>query len=1240
MEENSILITAEFNLNTEKVKTEYRLEAVYGIDLIVDKDITCNQLIDAIERGVEKKVGHDIENNPYFHTSINTVNKKKLPLVNRSKKKFSLVRRDTKETITDAVYEFKIPRKQIEDEKRASEVEDELEKLLDAEEYLAERYEDEILVELGRDLEMDEQRHEHSQHDINESLSEFEIFEQCQAVFAICKKGYISEDGVYVNPDNSSREARIARGGIDLKKITKNKTYSISHEDQVLLIQTQDGELTLDELGFVTSTRLVFDHAGDHRSAGLYDENEVKEAFREKLPLYNISNNPLYKLDNDPITVISPTDPPAQNRQSILLTLLTPLIMMSTMIGVRMFTSSSLSSNTMIWMSVAMGIASITIAILNILNSKNQHIAATNKWKDQYTKYISRLISEIKEKQLWDADLLRFLYPSINSEREDKGKNVRIFGRKKAEPKGAITVPGLISRALKVNEDIYSRSIKHPDFLRARVGKSKSDSQLVPSVFDIVGEKREVVFSSARFKNIEDTTEAPFSILLPNEEKYNSDYDYLIDLPYRISEKYRYLSNAPVFVDIVDCTVLGVVSENKSIDFIDFLEYFIFDLCYYHSPDDLQCILFFDEEDNWKEQERLISKFRYLPHFKELLDNLSSFVFNKEHAILVMNQLLKKLNDRKENKDNKYPHIIVFLTEEYSFKKHPISQFLPNVLDDDSAKELGISFVFLKRKKEELPRYCGNIIHALNEEEWELIPHKQYVNRKTEDKIKEFNKTNKYKFEPEFYKPREKTDKRSSYDDFNRAYRVLSSLYYHRIAEGAEVPRYVALFDLFDQIKPDTDEKMKNDIEEFLQFNWYKSRSDSDFSKRLEVPIGMNSEGYVHLNLHENFDGPHMLVAGTTGSGKSETILTFLTGLCMMYPPTKVNLLLVDMKGGGFIKKIGKLPHVVGTVSDIEGDENGTGVTYMLSRFLKAMSSEIKRRKRLFNRLEVDNIDQYIEIQSSRENIEKHIINLKLDDAKEDDKIRIKSMTKMHDDKYCLTHLFMVIDEFTELMRFSADNNDVDFKAEINTIARVGRSLGFHLILVSQNIEGAISDEIRVNSKARLCLKVATRQASVEMIGNDLAASPQMQVTGRSYLMVENGTRVEYFQSAYTGASILVNPERRVRIVEASRSGEYAKFYDSNDYKMSKEAIDSEKLVEEGLEQEEINRILEDDLKANARKKVTQLEVVVDHISKFAKANHYQAPKHVFMPPLANHIYFDGNSDGEYDILKKKMEDR
>ena len=191
-----------------------------------------------------------------------------------------------------------------------------------------------------------------------------------------------------------------------------------------------------------------------------------------------------------------------------------------------------------------------------------------------------------------------------------------------------------------------------------------------------------------------------------------------------------------------------------------------------------------------------------------------------------------------------------------------------------------------------------------------------------------------------------------------------------------------------------------------------------------------------------------------------------------------------------------------------------------------------------------------------------------------------------------LSHLVLVVDEFTELKRFSSESNDVDFIAEITTIARVGRTLGFHIILVSQNIEGAITDDIRVNSKARICLKVATKQASKEMIGTPAAAAPTMPLNGRAYLLVGTGTRFEYFQSAYTGANKNLNIDPAVIVTQATNSGKF-----NNGFYSSKK-----------------DNIIEKKRSENVSEHDTQLAYVVKTIIEIGK--NMEKPRQIFLPPL------------------------
>ncbi|MBQ4253375.1 MAG: hypothetical protein II712_00965, partial [Erysipelotrichaceae bacterium] len=433
-------------------------------------------------------------------------------------------------------------------------------------------------------------------------------------------------------------------------------------------------------------------------------------------------------------------------------------------------------------------------------------------------------------------------------------------------------------------------------------------------------------------------------------------------------------------------------------------------------------------------------------------------------------------------------------------------------------------------------------------------------------------------------------------EDRLSATNFLSSIYYSKIAQNGKVPSSVNMFSIIGCKKDNVDTKIIK--------NWGLDgeRSADAITKSLKVAIGRTEADDAYLDLHEKADGPHMLVAGTTGSGKTETIISYLLALCMKFRPDELNLLLVDMKGGGFTQRLGNLPHVVGMVTDVDGYESGMGSAYMLNRFLYALKAEIDRRKHLLKKMHVDSIDGYITACSG---IDAHITrkNIKGDEARELRNLAAKEK---------LTHLILVVDEFTELKRFSSENNDVDFIGEITTIARIGRSLGLHIILISQNIEGAITDDIRVNSNSRLCLKVATKQASREMIGNDLAASPYMPGHGRGYLLVGTGSKFDYFQSAYSGTD--VDEIASIDITLASKNGLYESFYSS-----------------ERDNTEFINKKKQREQEGKAK---SQLELIVESICKVNREeNGDYRPHMIFNAPLQKELHLSDCRDSSQKNL-------
>lgn len=229
----------------------------------------------------------------------------------------------------------------------------------------------------------------------------------------------------------------------------------------------------------------------------------------------------------------------------------------------------------------------------------------------------------------------------------------------------------------------------------------------------------------------------------------------------------------------------------------------------------------------------------------------------------------------------------------------------------------------------------------------------------------------------------------------------------------------------------------------------------------------------VQLNLHEKAHGPHGLIAGTTGSGKSETIQSYILSLAVNFHPHDVGFLLIDYKGGGMAHLFKKLPHLLGTITNLDGAQS--------MRALVSINAELKRRQRLFNRYEVNHINQYQK-------------KFKNGEAKEP-----------------LPHLFLISDEFAELKV-----NQPDFMKELVSTARVGRSLGVHLILATQKPSGVVDDQIWSNSRFKLALKVADRSDSMEMLHTPDAA--EITQAGRAYLQVGNNEVYELFQSAWSGA--------------------------------------------------------------------------------------------------------------------------
>lgn len=979
--------------------------------------------------------------------------------------------------------------------------------------------------------------------------------------------------------------------------------------------ETADGkpvyDKALDELGIVTSTCLYFTLDTAVRPRALFRRVESSYILRSGDSLeYNISTRRLNVIESSVIDILPPGEMPGKDKGSLLDVLIPTLLSTGGMLAARFlimqFSKSAASmGDTMLLMSGAMGIVALVTSLYNYLKKKNEYRASVGEWKTNYENYIHRMISTIKEWQISDIKYLNSMYPNMDT---------------------------LFKNTAEINGALFSRSQNDNDFMRITLGTSDE----VKPLFEIRSEKKDNIFYDIYYKKTGDWIQ----IRIPSKkekkrrkhmtaaERAREDKNQflLTDLPYVFANKgvdsedvnevvgFNYLrsddgTKPPLLLDLRTSGVLGVVSNDDRTS-RNFIQHIVFELAYYHSPEDLQFVFFFDREDDASRQNEVMKNYRYLPHANELFEGISQFVFDKNSSGLVFGQLLSIMNERSRNESEegdavlqKQTQIVCIVFDDYDIKETGFSKFLPEVPKEGEpyVNKNGLTFIFVQHEKEQLPKYCGNIVDIDKDNPNGRKSSLRYniLSRETlnvlssgTDEAGKANDTDKlieYKHFQNDYIFNEKVYS----DRFSLAFRQLSAIYYTRIAENGKVPSMVTLFELYGY---DNEKVNSGEVRKEILRNWTDVEKN-DITKNLCVPIGKNEHGALNLDLYEKADGPHMLVAGTTGSGKSETIITYLIGLCMKFSPMDLNLMLVDMKGGGFSDRLGGLPHCVGAVTDTAGENEGTSAAYMLKRFLEALNAEIKRRKLLLSSLGVDNVDAYIRalrimkeiknMDGSPENIQAaEQLKRKLNEKQKE------ALKKDFSELVPLSHLVLVVDEFTELKRFSAESSDVDFIAEITTIARVGRTLGFHIILVSQNIEGAITDDIRVNSKARICLKVATKQASKEMIDSPAAAAPGMPLNGRAYLLVGTGSRFEYFQSAYTGANRNLNVEPPVLVTQVTNSGKFnTDFYSSR--------RDNE------LEKKNSAQVSEHD---------TQLAYIVNTITDIGKE--MERPRQIFLPPL------------------------
>lgn len=241
-------------------------------------------------------------------------------------------------------------------------------------------------------------------------------------------------------------------------------------------------------------------------------------------------------------------------------------------------------------------------------------------------------------------------------------------------------------------------------------------------------------------------------------------------------------------------------------------------------------------------------------------------------------------------------------------------------------------------------------------------------------------------------------------------------------------------------------------------------------SSELRADVGCSVTGPLSVDLISN--GPHLLIAGTTGSGKSEFLRVLVLGLALKYSPANLNFLFIDFKGGSGLGALRDLPQVTGMLTDLSAAS--------VSRALVSLQAEVKRRESLFQKTGAADFLEY---------------NGRVPVA--------------------LPRLVVVIDEFRMLSEEVPGSVN-----ELMRIATVGRSLGLHLVLATQRPQGAVTSDIRANITASIALRMQSAMESQDVLDSAVASTIPVDLPGRGYLRIGTGQPVE-FQAATTASNLL-----------------------------------------------------------------------------------------------------------------------
>ncbi|MDD2980440.1 MAG: type VII secretion protein EssC [Hespellia sp.] len=514
------------------------------------------------------------------------------------------------------------------------------------------------------------------------------------------------------------------------------------------------------------------------------------------------------------------------------------------------------------------------------------------------------------------------------------------------------------------------------------------------------------------------------------KEKFTLLNDSLLEKPKMISEEYKTLHQVPVGISFLNKPLIGLVGGKGKRDAIKLMHTLVAQIAANHCYTDVKMIFVYREEDRERQEEW--ECMRWFPHVWSEDKNTRYMAADEIETSDIFFELTNILRVRSQSKGMVKPHYVLFISDPSLLEGEMLTKYIY-----EKNETYGLTTVLMVEDLEQLPNACEDVI----EKDQYFQGTYNLMNTLDERKRVKFDEVSK--------------------ESIEQMGRTLANIRVNEIESTSEIPNSLDFFSMYGVYS----------LEEFnVLERWRKNRNYNSMKVLIGKKAG-NADCY--LDIHEKYHGPHGLIAGTTGSGKSETLQTYILSLAINFSPEDVSFFIIDFKGGGMANLFSNLPHLTGQISNLSGNQ--------VRRAMISIKSENMRRQKLFSEYGVNNINLYTRLY------------------------------KNHEAKVPIPHLFIIIDEFAELKR-----EEPDFMRELISVAQVGRSLGVHLILATQKPSGTVDDNIWSNSKFRLCLRVQDRQDSNDMLHKQDAAF--ITQAGRCYLQVGNDEIYELFQSGWSGA--------------------------------------------------------------------------------------------------------------------------